>query len=120
LKEGVFQTRLTKHVDGLFSGTEAAFLHAIHAHVEDAPPESPAALPNKARFSAPLPRPSSHVVVGTRWIPWWKIRAPKAPRLCPSFQGRRKGRAPGGRRVGGGRPPKAASRAWFERTAPAD
>ena len=39
LKGGVIQTRLTKHVDGLFPSLEVAFLHAIHANVGDSTPK---------------------------------------------------------------------------------
>jgi uncharacterized protein (TIGR02996 family) len=39
LKGGVTQTRLTKHVDGLFPRPEMAFLHAIHANVDDSTPK---------------------------------------------------------------------------------
>jgi uncharacterized protein (TIGR02996 family) len=39
LKGGVTQTRLTKHGDELFAKPERAFLHAIHANVEDATPK---------------------------------------------------------------------------------
>jgi hypothetical protein len=67
----------------------------------------------KARRRPPTPR--------TGFTGRLRKSAPRKRPVCAlSSRAGRKGPAPGDRRVGGGRPPRAASRAQFEKTVPAN